>query len=491
MTRALIKNTFAAIACLGLFAAARAATPEAAASTFVFKSAAGQTTAAIRGSLQVPENRADPASRMLTLRYVRFPATTHTPGAPIIYLAGGPGGSGIEAAKHERFPLFMAMRQFGDVIALDQRGTGASDDTPVCTPANAPSDTQALTDQAFAAAYRAAALECAAFWKATGVDLRGYNTNESVRDLDALRRQLGASKVTLWGISYGSHLALAALKMMDDRLDRVIIASAEGLDQTVKLPARTDAYFDRLQAVVDGNPEARSTYPDIKALIARVHRKLQAKPAMLHLKDANGKATDLLLQRRTLQMAQGGAIADPQGALMMLAIYQAADNDDYQPIADLMQKYAAPGEPLTLRAMPLAMDVASGIGEQRLALVEQQARRALLGDTLNFPMPQLQGTFPQLDLGDAFREPPVSHVPTLLLSGSLDGRTYPDGHREATAGLDHLQAITVVNAGHNLFMTTPAVAAAIERFMRGEPVQSARIVAPLPMFPVATAPPAN
>ncbi len=491
MTHAPFKRTLPTLACLCLATSACATTPKPGTQTFVFKTADGQTTQAIHGALQVPENRADPASRMLTLRYVLFPATTANPGAPIVYLSGGPGGSGIETAKHQRFPLFMAMRQFGDVIALDQRGTGASDDTPVCEPSNAPSDTQALTDQAFAAAYRAAALECATFWKEKGVDLRGYNTSESARDLDALRRQLGAEKLTLWGISYGSHLALAALKQMSDHLDRVVIASAEGLDQTVKLPARTDAYFDRLQAAVDADPDAKAAYPDIKALIARVHRKLEAKPVMLHLKDANKQDTDLLLQRRTLQMVEGGAIADPEGAMQMLAVYRAADAGDYKPIADVMQAYFSPGAPMRMQAMPLAMDVASGIGDQRLALVERQARSALLGDFLNFPMPHLRDAFAQLDLGDAFREAPVSHVPTLLLTGTLDGRTYPDSHREATAGLDQLQQITVVNAGHNLFMTTPEVTTAIERFMRGQSMASARIVAPLPRVPTARSGGAN
>ena len=42
--------------------------------------------------------------------------------------------------------------------------------------------------------------------------------------------------MTLWGISYGSHLALAALNEIPSEIDRIVIASAEGLDQTVKLP---------------------------------------------------------------------------------------------------------------------------------------------------------------------------------------------------------------------------------------------------------------
>ncbi len=452
---------------------------------FVFKTVDGQTTDAIRGSFQVPENRADPGSRMLTLRYVRFPATGSKPGAPIVYLAGGPGGSGIETAKRQRYPLFMAMRQFGDVIAFDQRGTGASDDTPPCEPKNAPSESKPLSDQAYTAAYRAAAVECAAFWKTKGIDLRGYNTEQSVQDLDALRQHLGADKISLWGISYGSHLALAALKKIDDRLDRVIIASVEGLDQTVKLPAGTDAYFDRLQAAVDTQPAAKAAYPDIKALLTRVHTRLEAKPELLILKGPDGKAADVLLQRRTLQMIASALISDPDSAVLLLASYRAADAGDFSPLANFVQRFLGPGEPMKLQAMPLAMDIASGIDDKMLGVVEKQAKIALLGDVLNFPMPQLRDALPELVLDANFRKPPVSHVPTLVLSGTLDGRTYPDAHHAAVAGLDHAQFISVVNAGHNLFLLSPEITATMERFMRGERLASPQITVPLPDFTAA------
>lgn len=449
---------------------------------FVFKTVDGQTTDAIRGSFQVPENRADPDSRRLTLRYVRFPATGSKPGAPIVYLAGGPGGSGIETAKRQRYPLFMAMREFGDVIAFDQRGTGASDDTPVCEPNSAPSESTPLSDQAYAAAYRAAALECAAFWKDKGIDLRGYTTEESVQDLDALRKHLGADKISLWGISYGSHLALAALKKIDDRLDRVIIASVEGLDQTVKLPAGTDAYFDRLQAAVDTQPAAKAAYPDLKAMVARVHARLDAKPVMLTLQGPGGAPAEVLLQRRTLQMIASAMISDPESAVLMLATYRAADAGEFAPLAGIVQRFLGPGEPMKLQAMPLAMDIASGIDDAMLATVEKQAKTALLGDVLNFPMPQLRDALPELVLDANFRQAPVSHVPTLVLSGTLDGRTYPDAHRAAIAGLDQAQVISVVNAGHNLFLLSPEITIAMERFMRGERLASPQITVPLPDF---------
>lgn len=50
----------------------------------VFEANTGETVAAFAGSFDVPENRSVPDSRMLTLRYIRFPAKSTTDAAPIV-----------------------------------------------------------------------------------------------------------------------------------------------------------------------------------------------------------------------------------------------------------------------------------------------------------------------------------------------------------------------------------------------------------------------
>ena len=85
-----------------------------------------------------------------------------------------------------------------------------------------------------------------------------------------------------------------------------------------------------------------------------------------------------------------------------------------------------------------------------------------------------------LDLGDAFREPPVSDVPVLVLSGTLDGRTYPESQREAVAGLQKVHIVTIEDAGHNLFMSSPEVTKVIQSFMRGDTVGVTRIKVDIP-----------
>lgn len=458
-----------------------AATPDRPAEQpIVFETQAGEKTDAFRGVFSVPENRSDPRSRKIDIHYVRFPATGGNPGAPVVYLAGGPGGSGVYTARGERFPLFMAMREFGDVIALDQRGTGWSEAAPECV-----SDVVIPVDKAIApkersALMRLAAEQCGQFWREKGFDPAGYTTVESARDLDALRAHLGARKITLWGISYGTHLALAAVKVMSPRIDKMVLTGAEGLDQTVKLPSETDAYFSRLQAAIDKEPAAKAAYPDIQALMRRVHAKLDAEPVMMRVPTKGGQV-DMLLTSDVMQMAASASIADPQGAARLLMLYLAVDAGMVEQVAALIGRFVTPGAPESFRLMPLAMDVASGVGAERLARIEREAKTALLGDYLNYPMPQLAGAL-GLDLGDEFRKAPRSRIPTLLLIGTLDGRTYPAEQMAAVSGLSNLKTVTVENAGHNLFMLSPSITETIQKFMREEDISATRIVIDAPSF---------
>lgn len=458
-----------------LDAAASAAGP-AGEQSITFQPAAGDAVPAFRGTLSVPAHRDRPQGARLQLAYVRFPATGERQGAPIVYLAGGPGGSGIDTAKGRRFPLFMALREFGDVIAFDQRGTGASSRAPSCTSAQRVDDATAYSDEEFVALHKAAARECLEQWQRAGVDLRDWTTAQSVHDLEALRVHLGAEKLSLWGISYGSHLALAAIGAMDDRLERVVLASVEGLDQTVKSPAQTDAYFARLQEAIDTDPALAARHPDVVPLLRRVLARLEQEPLMVRVTPPTGAPYDFLLERRDVQQLASAMIADPPMALQLLALLAALDAGQTAPIAMVLGQYHKHDEAITLHPMPFAMDLASGITRPALRRYRREAKTALLGGYLNFPMPQLDRFVPGLDLGDGFRRGPHSAVPVLVLSGTLDGRTYPESQREAVAGLSNAQFTTVVNAGHNLFMSSPEVTRRIQAFLRGEPGNVREIV---------------
>ncbi|MFT6005873.1 MAG: pimeloyl-ACP methyl ester carboxylesterase, partial [Pseudoalteromonas tetraodonis] len=209
-----------------------------------------------------------------------------------------------------------------------------------------------------------------------------------------------------------------------------------------------------------------------------VHKNLEETPQPIVF-DKDGESITLLLQRRRMQQFASGSISDPARALQLLQIYDALDHGNTEPLMQILQRYSEPKTPITFPAMPYAMDLASGQSETRYKEIMRQAKTSLLASHLN-PTIHYTGLIADLDLGDAFREAPQSTVPTLLFSGTLDGRTYIESQREAVAGLKNSTLITVVNAGHNLFKSSPEVTTSIERFMRDEEVEISKIVVESP-----------
>lgn len=449
---------------------------------YSFEAMDGTVVAAERGEFRVPENRSDPGSRAIKLAFVRFASTNPDPGPPIVYLAGGPGAPGVGTARRERFPLFMALREIADVIAFDQRGTGWSNDIPRCDTGDAYPLERPLERERMIAFARAHAQACARFWKDAGVDLSGYTTWENAADLDALRAALGADKLTLWGISYGTHLGLAAIKRYPERIHKAVLASVEDLDETVKLPALTDAYFARVQAAIDADAKAAAAYPDLAALMRRVYAALDAEPATVTVKTAEGATTQLTFGKLDVQLLVSGMIADPPILAHLPAMFAGMAAGEHDQVGQVVYDRIRRDFGRFGTGMPEAMDVASGISAQRLRLVEKQARTALVGDMLNYPMPHLAGAYGVRDLGEAFRERIASDVPALFLSGTLDGRLYPESAAATAARFGRGTHVVIENAGHNLFMLSPQITETIVAFLKDEPIAHRRIVLPVPTF---------
>lgn len=464
----------AAALCLALACGGVAAgpAPRLSLAPYEFTARDGTKVAAELGTFSVPENRNKSGSRSISLAFVRFKSTAAKPGNPIVYLAGGPGGSGIGAAQGARFALFMALREVADVIALDQRGVGKSNEIPFCA-YDLPPGPIVLTRQTLIDYYRSGLTHCFGWWQGQGVDIDGYTTRESADDLEDLRRALGAPRLNLWGISYGSHLALAYLKYHPARTERAALAGIEGLDQTVKLPAETDALFARVQALIDKDPKAKAVYPDLAGMMRRVHARLDASPAEATFTPQGAAApVTIRFDGFLIRLLASASIADPPRIANVPLLYLALDHGSYEPAARLIHQFFFSG-PAGFAGMPEAMDLASGIDRERLLLVERQAKKGLLGDALNFPMPHIIGIRPGLDLGRAFRSPFRSPAPVLFISGTLDGRTSVPEAKAVLRQFPRGRHLIVENGGHNIFEADKRVADAVVAYFKGAPVSAA------------------
>ncbi|HJZ13319.1 MAG TPA: hypothetical protein VJ521_14280, partial [Acidobacteriota bacterium] len=85
--------------CILLMAASGFTEPSITIKPYEFKADDETSVSAELGELTVPENRMSKSSRKIVLRFVRFKRTNPEQKYPMIFLAGGPGGSGIGAAR--------------------------------------------------------------------------------------------------------------------------------------------------------------------------------------------------------------------------------------------------------------------------------------------------------------------------------------------------------------------------------------------------------
>lgn len=445
---------------------------------FRFKAGNGEEVDAERGFFEVPEDRRIPGSRRIRIGYVRFASTAKNPGAPIVYLAGGPGGSGPRTAMGPRFPIFMALREVADVIALDQRGVGLSGHIPdraTTTPF------PAMTHAGITAWYREEMQKAWIDWTRAGVAMTGYNTEQNADDIEDLRRHLGVEKVNLWGISYGTHLALSVLKRHPNSIGRVALASLEGQDQTVKRPAHIDMFLNRVDHLMGQDPTVRAAIPSMPALMRRVHERFEASPVTVALAAENG-TIDMQMGGFGIQYMASAMVANPPSLSMLPKIYMALDAGKTDVLAPL---FPPPHRFFNLGGMSEAMDMASGVSPERLALITREAKTAVLGDAFNMPMPHLLGAIPGVDLGEAFRAPLRIETPALLVAGSLDGRTPLEEQAEVIAQFQSKTQVLVEHAGHNVFEAHPEVQTLLVKFFREDAVSDTRLSVPPPTFALA------
>lgn len=451
---------------------------------YTFKTRGGDSLQAELGKFQVLENRNVNDGKTITLSFVRFKSTNPNPGHPIVYLAGGPGGSGINAAKGARFKLFMALRSVADVIAFDQRGTGMSNQIPACSAtAQFPLD-QPGTLEAYASGMASAAKECLEYWKSEGIDIAAYNTEENANDLEDLRKVLGAKKISLWGISYGSHLAFNFIKRYGKSIDKVVLAGLEGPDHTIKLPAYNQNYLKRLNAQVQLDSEARAYYPDLLELMEEVLTGLKSKPVTATTVDPrSGTSFEVGISALDAQLVTSYFLTkNPSNATRLPLIYHNMKNGNYSEMAQMvgiLKTYAG-----QIQGMPLAMDAMSGVSEDRWQEIQEQSDKALLGRTTNFPFPDVSKDLGLPDLGEDFRSNPTSKTPVLFLSGTLDGRTYIESAEELARGFRNCTHIIINGAGHDLFMSSPKVTDLITAFLSGDKVEQQEIKIEVPNFAV-------
>jgi pimeloyl-ACP methyl ester carboxylesterase len=435
---------------------------------YSFENSKKEKVEAELGRLKVPENRSKKNGKTIEVAFVRFKSTSPKPGPPIIYLAGGPGGSGVQSGQYKRFDLFMAMRAFGDVIAYEQRGTGMAKPNLRCGTKMAFPLDRPLTREALSAETIEKVRECAESWKSKGVDVSAFNTVESANDLEDLRKALGVKKIRLWGISYGTHLGLATIRQHGKNIESAVLAGVEAMDDTLKLPANTDIVLSELSRRAAIDPKVSKKSPDLLKAIKSQLEELEKKPVTIEVTDPKTKQkVSMVVGKFDVQYIVGAASGDNGAQSMFPKIFHDMAKGDYSFLGGYLYGIRSQRTP---SLMTVAMDCASGATDKRKSLIAEQAKTALLGDAINAPFPEVCDAIGSPDLGDGFREPVKSEVPVLFISGTLDGRTPVSNAVDAARGFKNSSHLIIDGAGHSdpLFLSSPKIEETMSSFFKGE-----------------------
>ncbi|MET4656389.1 pimeloyl-ACP methyl ester carboxylesterase [Streptomyces sp. PvP037] len=179
-------------------------------------------------SVKVPLDHADPAGRKITLALSRVPHTAKKYQGPLLVNPGGPGGSGLTLAGFIASSLPERIAAQYDVIGFDPRGVGASEPALDCAPDHfAPVRPDSVPTSS--EVERANLTRVQSFAAACGrkyADLLPHiDTASAVRDMDVIRRALGAKKINYFGYSYGTYLGAVYAKLFPERVRRLVLDS--------------------------------------------------------------------------------------------------------------------------------------------------------------------------------------------------------------------------------------------------------------------------
>lgn len=436
--------------------------------------ASGRSLDAERGLLMVPSCRKHEESPAIALSFVRVHARRNRGLAPLVVLAGGPGAPAIGAFETGFFEHVERFSEICDVVTFDQRGANSAlanldNPAPVRYDFN-----DVLTRKTFLDAQLSNARELAAYWHDRGVNLNDYNTIESAHDVDDLRRALDVPRINLHGASYGSHLGLTVLKQHGEYIERAILCIVEGLDDTHKLPANTDHHFRHLGELARSDRSLKGEFPDLVGEIAEVLDTFERNPRTV--KFAN-QDTRTPAGKFALQLVFGNALGSIRAIRELPSFVRQLAKGDVSTLSRRVERWlTGPG----IHGMQLAMDYASGASAERTRLIEIQRREALLDDSFNLPFPFVGDALGVDDLGDDFRAPVQSDVPTLFCSGTLDGRTPVANAEDAGQGFPNSHLVVVDGATHE----TPTLLLDLQTsFLCGEDPRVDRLARPFAFNP--------
>jgi pimeloyl-ACP methyl ester carboxylesterase len=411
------------------------------------------------GTVVVPLDRSGAVPGTIPLHVEELPASG-TPRGVMFLIAGGPGQGSAEAFDLRALASaqqFQAVFPNYTLVAFDNRGTGSSGLI------NCPAIQKTVPTSVSQAAQLA--LDCA---NTIGPTRQFYATRDHAADIESVRTALGFGKIGLYGVSYGTKLALAYALASPSSVARIVLDSVlppggpDPYDRDVAsaMPATLSAYC--------AGGRCRAATPNYAGDVVALANRLEAKPI-------KGKVLGVGGAKRTRRMTGEDLLSlvidtdlNPGLAAALPAAVHAARRGYTRPLLrlfDLDLRTSA----LTAAELSFGLNVATTCADGKFpwnpntppadrASVLAAAVAALpsgsFGPFGNWAARTGSAyycdTWPSPSGNTPLGNGPYPNVPVLALSGGLDLRTPTANARAVLSQFPQGQLLVVPGVGHSV-----------------------------------------
>lgn len=383
----------------------------------------GFKTRADCAEFELPENPEEPDLTKISVHVARIAATLPDKNAdPMLFIAGGPGQSASESWPAVQ-GAFRSISKYRDIYLIDQRGTGRSNKL-TCPAAEEQSEILVFDAEATAEISR----ECL---KQLPGDPRFYTTSIAVSELETIRQRLKIEQWNIYGVSYGTRVALHYLRRYPEQVRTLTLDAAvpPGVALGPDLSINAETAFQQMLTRCTGDPACNAAYPDLGGGVRDLLERLREKPENISFENfSSGTLESLKVNDNHLALTMRMLAYSSHGvSILPNMLHEAYANSNFAPFA----------RQADMQSRNLGQSLASGMHnavictedqpiinilseEQKLAL-----RQTYLGIT---PLQALEAScrhWPAGVLDADFHEPVKSDKPVLILSGGSDPVTPP------------------------------------------------------------------
>ena len=395
------------------------------------------------GWYEVFENRITNSGRKIKIYVIVIPSINKTNRPPIFYIEGGPGVAATPNASWfaDRNSPY---RQNNDIVLMDARGTGNSN------PLHCPSlQEKNNLQEHFSDMYPADAVKDCYQLLSKENDLTQYHTVNVIKDLEEIRKWLGYKKIYVYGLSYGTRVALMYMKMHPASIAAAVLFSPN--PTYGKIPLYFAKFAQNTLNMIwndcKKDSDCQDKYPNIRNEFDELMKRWKEKPAVYVWKDSLGKQATVTIPWDAFETKIRSLMYAPSSMRTIPYIVNEAWKGNFEPFVDLYPKEKS-NDGFLEEGFYLCVTCAEDVPFINAAEIEKQANGTFMGRYRITQQQQACANWTRGTVPKDFLEPVSSSIPTLILSGSFDPVTPTASAKEIAGHLSNSKLVVVPYMGH-------------------------------------------